>query len=456
MEQGKKITAIYCRTATPDPGAIEMQRESLLRYAEAHGFGNTQVFEDDGFTGSNPARPAFVLLNEFISAGCVARVLARSVTRLGRNTAEVLTWARMAQSHGVEVSTLDMGADTLSAQFEMWEAEPRFAALADQEFTPDTNTGTLPERFAAWLSGPSGEPFAFYENSYHYTLIRVPRNGDFDYLYCQRNYHGSGIERGDKFEYVGIYCKADGGVYDGQYDIRVLGEALGSVSRPSAEKLLEALKADVCRAVEAAIGNDRKNIRLKELTAERYIENLDYFVKYCAASSAREYFLSGAEGWAEYRCQYAPERWTEESLLEYILGPEGYAASEAAGYVEHQQEAILFAFLTNSATAVEYIAIAGNPRHPAHRIKAIMAALNDSPAVTVRVTVRKDGTELTFKTEAADLRRDCGNHYSTWHIQAADRREFERIFGRNAEYTPEEILRIEYGRAVLYEAEAAE
>jgi len=114
---------------------------------------------------------------------------------------------------------------------------------------------------------------------------------------------------------------------------------------------------------------------------------------------------------------------------------------------------ILFAFLTNSATAKEYIALAGNTRHPAHRVKAIMEAVNASPAKTVRVTIRKDGTEFTFKTEAADLQRDCGNHYWTYNITAADRREFERIFGRSADYGPEHILRVEYGRAVLYEAE---
>ena len=35
---------------------------------------------------------------------------------------------------------------------------------------------------------------------------------------------------------------------------------------------------------------------------------------------------------------------------------------------------------------------------------------------------------------------------------AADRRRFFECFGRNAEYKPEEILRITYGRSILYEA----
>ena len=69
------------------------------------------------------------------------------------------------------------------------------------------------------------------------------------------------------------------------------------------------------------------------------------------------------------------------------------------------------------------------------------------------VTIHKDGQDFTFKTEASVLRRDCTNTYGTWYIVAADRREFERRFGRSAEYAPGEIVRITYARKVLYEAE---
>ena len=142
-------------------------------------------------------------------------------------------------------------------------------------------------------------------------------------------------------------------------------------------------------------------------------------------------------------------------MLEYILDPQGYAAREAEAYIAKNQNVILYAFLTISATAAEYKALTGNPHHPAHRVKRIMKAMNDTPAKTVRVTIRKDGVEFTFKTEADELRRDCVSYYGIWRTQASDRREFERLFGRCSHYVPEDILRIEYGRTVLYEAEVA-
>jgi hypothetical protein len=36
---------------------------------------------------------------------------------------------------------------------------------------------------------------------------------------------------------------------------------------------------------------------------------------------------------------------------------------------------------------------------------------------------------------------------------AADRRKFQELFGRSACFKPEDILRIEYARSVIYEAE---
>jgi len=88
MEQNElpsKITALYCRTATPDPAAIEKQREELLLYAAEHGFENVQIFEDDGFSGLSDARPDFTRMNELIAARRVARVLTQKISRISRN-----------------------------------------------------------------------------------------------------------------------------------------------------------------------------------------------------------------------------------------------------------------------------------------------------------------------------------------------------------------------------------
>ena len=62
---------------------------------------------------------------------------------------------------------------------------------------------------------------------------------------------------------------------------------------------------------------------------------------------------------------------------------------------------------------------------------------------------------LSFRTGTTPLRGRY-NSYSASHIGIADRREFERLFGRYADYHAEEITKITYGRHTIYEAPAVQ
>ena len=84
-------------------------------------------------------------------------------------------------------------------------------------------------------------------------------------------------------------------------------------------------------------------------------------------------------------------------------------------------------------------------------MKAITDAVRDSGAKMVTVTVARPEGELTFKT-AVDSLTGYRNYYSSYDIPAQDRREFERLFGKYADYRAEDITRITYGRNTIYEA----
>ena len=106
-----KTTALYCRTALHDTVAIARQHESLRRFAEEKGFADLEFYEDNGYSAMDANRPAFSRLEQDVRDGKVARVLATSLTRLGRNTAEVIRWAVWLRRQGVEIITLDDQAD---------------------------------------------------------------------------------------------------------------------------------------------------------------------------------------------------------------------------------------------------------------------------------------------------------------------------------------------------------
>ena len=310
------------------------------------------------------------------------------------------------------------------------------------------------DTFINWLASGDTGLCSFQENGYTYFVMRVEKNTDFDYLFCQRQFRDTGLTRDSAFKYVAIYCKRDGLLYDAQYDLTIIDRDSELFANRGAEHLRERLKQAVREKVESAIGNDRSNLQISKISDSMLMNRLEYVSNYGAKEEARRHYLDILDFEPPvFRCFYEPEHWKEDTLLSYIIDPNGYSEKEAEAFIAANQEDMLYSFLNNDAVLKEYQAILADTQNPVHIIKKIKVAMEATSAKTVNVTIQKNGTEFTFKTEASSLRGDCGNHYNSWSIVAADRRRFEQTFGRSADYTPEEVVRITYSRAVLYEAE---
>lgn len=85
-----KITALYCRLSRDDDqeglsGSIKNQQAILEKYAKENGFKNTRFFVDDGFSGTNFARPGFMEMMELAEQGKIGTIIVKDHSRLGRN-----------------------------------------------------------------------------------------------------------------------------------------------------------------------------------------------------------------------------------------------------------------------------------------------------------------------------------------------------------------------------------
>ena len=100
--------------------------------------------------------------------------------------------------------------------------------------------------FLSWL-GHAGSHTCMIQNAgTTYYFVRVQKNEDFDYLYCQRQYSGKGLARGGTFKYAGIFCRRDGELYDAQYDVQ--GLAGEDTQERGAGQLRENLRQAVRRS----------------------------------------------------------------------------------------------------------------------------------------------------------------------------------------------------------------
>ena len=89
-KQPDKITALYCRLSRDDEqdglsGSIKNQQAILEKYAQENGFKNARVFIDDGWSGTNFARPAFTEIMELAEKGLIGTLIVKDHSRLGRN-----------------------------------------------------------------------------------------------------------------------------------------------------------------------------------------------------------------------------------------------------------------------------------------------------------------------------------------------------------------------------------
>ncbi len=83
-------TALYARLSQEDERegeslSIENQKLILQKYADDHGFHNTEFFVDDGYSGGDFERPRFSAMLEQVKAGEIGTVIVKDQSRLGRD-----------------------------------------------------------------------------------------------------------------------------------------------------------------------------------------------------------------------------------------------------------------------------------------------------------------------------------------------------------------------------------
>lgn len=93
-QEQEKITALYERLSRDDEqvgdsNSIKTQKTMLEAYAEQHGYTNIVHYTDDGYSGGSFDRPDWKRMMNDIEEGKVGTVIAKDMSRIGRNYLEV-------------------------------------------------------------------------------------------------------------------------------------------------------------------------------------------------------------------------------------------------------------------------------------------------------------------------------------------------------------------------------
>ena len=158
VRQAEKITALYERLSRDDElegesNSIINQKKMLEDYAAQNGFGNTMHFTDDGYSGGNFERPAWKRLIEEVDAGNVAVVIAKDMSRIGREYLQTGWFTEIYfRERDVRFIAVSNGVDSADQRTE--EFAP-FLNLVNEFYLRDCSKKT---RAAFQAKGNSGKP----------------------------------------------------------------------------------------------------------------------------------------------------------------------------------------------------------------------------------------------------------------------------------------------------------
>lgn len=123
IDQPKKA-ALYCRLSVDDGRSgesisIESQKILLKQYCKSHGITDYEVYDDDGYSGTNFERPAFERMREDIENGRIDTVIVKDQSRFGRSYIEVGMYVEEFKDKGVRFIAVDDGYDSMKSDYDM-------------------------------------------------------------------------------------------------------------------------------------------------------------------------------------------------------------------------------------------------------------------------------------------------------------------------------------------------
>ena len=90
-----------------------LQKEMLTRYCRENGFAISQIYVDDGWSGTNTNRPSFQRMLSDIEDGKINCVITKDLSRLGRNYLETGSFTEIYfPEHNVRYIAVTDGVDT--------------------------------------------------------------------------------------------------------------------------------------------------------------------------------------------------------------------------------------------------------------------------------------------------------------------------------------------------------
>ena len=276
-------------------------------------------------------------------------------------------------------------------------------------------------------------------------LIKSAFDVETDFLYLLEGYYENDPHKaGDSAAYAGVYSHVRRQYFDIPYALR---------DRTDESKSIEAVLTEFSRAVAARIAkmvHDAPVLVTEE--AEEARDEREYYQKYALPREARECFFGDAKG-LHYQPHYHVSDPSTAEIAAMLNHFEDAVNAHAEAFVRKKAREINERLWQIGLLCEEVARMEATPGEH-HARRAIMRCVADKNMKTVNLEIRKDDESTIIKIEASALRCIDDSYYSPWRMDAPSRYKLVERFGRNTEVYPDDVVKITYGRKVLYERKA--
>lgn len=276
-------------------------------------------------------------------------------------------------------------------------------------------------------------------------LIKSAFDVETDFLYLLEGYYENDPHKtGDNAAYAGVYSHVRREYFDIPYVLR---------DRADENRSIEELLSEFSHAVSARIAEMVHDAPVPVTEeAEEIRDEREYYQKYALAREARECFFGEAK-----RLHYQPRY--------YVSDP---STAEIAAMLNHFEDTVnarAEAFVRQKAREInerlwqirllrEELARMETTPGEHHARRAIMRCVAGPNMKTVNLEIQKGDEFAIIKIETSALRCMDNSYYSPWRMDAPSRYKLVERFGRNTDVYPDDVVKITYGRKVLYERNA--
>ena len=263
-----------------------------------------------------------------------------------------------------------------------------------------------------------------------------------DFLYLLEGYYENDPHKtGDSAAYAGVYSHVRREYFDIPYVLRdradeskSIGEVLTEFSRAVSARIAEMVHDAPVPVTEEA----------EEIRDER-----EYYQKYALPRKVRECFFGDAK-----RLHYQPNYYVSDpstAEITAMLNHFGDAVdAHAKAFIRKKAREINERLWQIGLLREEVARMEATPSEH-HVRRAIMRSVAGQNMKTVNLEIRKGDESTIIKIETSALRCMDDSYYSPWRMDAPSRYKLVERFGRNTDVYPEDVVKITYGRKVLYE-----